>query len=75
MKVQQELVESFCVSLRKRESLPPLKPVTIWNPELSITLNRSDKIPKPIIAALALWNDDLQLSHEISRELACFAPI
>ena len=69
MKSHYDFVKGLYLHLKKRKELPPLKPSGTWNPEISIILNKENDIPKPVVSALALCNDDLRLSHEVSQSI------
>ena len=69
MKSHYDFVKGLYLHLKKRKELPPLKPLGAWNPEISIMLNKENDIPKPVVSALALCNDDLRLSHEVSQSI------
>ena len=69
MKNHYGIVKNIYLNLKKRKELPPLKPLGVWNPEISNILKKNDEIPKPVLSALSLWNDDLYLSHELSQDI------
>jgi hypothetical protein len=50
-----------------RKPLAPLRPKTIWRPELNYQIAKS-KSPELVKAGLYLWNDDLNSCHEIAQE-------
>ena len=60
MKNQYDFVKNIYLNLKKRKELPPLKPLGVWNPEISIIHKLKSQIDTSITS---------KKTHSISKNV------